>query len=218
MISIQVNALYLKSLRHIMAVRDVRYYLNGVLVQCDVRGKFYVACDGHRLAVYFEKWGDGEEVQDCAVIIPGDVVKAIKPEKHGVAAVLSGAEKYQDEHGRTVVKSLDWKLDTFNGPALSFKAIDGKFVDWQRVIPEKVSGDVCGVNFDYLADFNACLRDGTGAKFSAVVRYNGEGAAVVMPANDVPFLGVVMTMRGRTDDYARPEWLSMPREELKQAA
>ena len=217
MISIQVNPQYLKSLRHIMGVKDIRYYLNGVLVQADVRGKFYVATDGHRLGVWFDAWAEGEEVQTFQVIIPGDVIKAIKPEKHGVQAVLSGADERKDEHGRTVV-SCDWKLDTFNGPALSFKAIDAKYVDWERIIPQTVSGQVYGVDFDYLAAFNDCLKDCDARRYSAVVSYNGEGAAVVRPSGSQPFLGVVMPMRGRDDEYQRPEWLNFPPAELRKAA
>ena len=215
MISIQVNALYLKSLRHIMAVRDVRYYLNGVYFECDVRGKFYVACDGHRLGVYFEPWRDDEDVQTVNVIIPGEVIKAIKPHKSGFAAVLSCSERKQNDG----VDVSAWKLDTRNGMALSFDGIDGKYVDWQRVIPQTVSGDFSAVNFEYLADFNRCLRDGADQRYSAVIRHNGNGANVVMPASDgIPFVGVVMSMRAREDEYKRPQWLDFPPAELRKTA
>jgi hypothetical protein len=192
--AIQVNVKYIRSLRHLMASDkgEIRYYLKGVLVKCDKRGKFYVATDGGAMGVYCEPWQDNEEVQECELIIPADVVKAVKPGKvfdHGILHHESG--------GR-------YRLAAMNGCDFTFTAVDAKYPNWSRVIPTKVSCEPAHYNYDLLADFNACARDGWDARYSVEVYQNGDGPALVK--NGCPhFVGVIMPMRASSSPKESPE-------------
>jgi hypothetical protein len=191
MTTIIVNPRYIRSLRHLMAKNDIRYYLCGVHILADEkRGKFYTATNGHLLGVYHEAWADGETPFSAELIVPGDVVKALKPAKDLLANLIQRAD------GR-------W---AFDGLSADFTPVDGKFPDWQRIIPRQVSGEQAHYNYDYLADFNACGREGWGCKYSVEVYQNGLSTALVK--NGCPdFVGAIMPMRV-AGDATLPEWLN----------
>lgn len=217
--AIQVNARYIRSLRHLMARDDVRYYLCGVLVKCDSRGKFYVATNGHILGAYCEPWLEGETPQVCELIIPADVVKAMKPAgKHIDHCYLSAAGDVQNHGGEKC--GVRYTLAGLHGGDVTFTAIDGKFPDWTRVIPHTVSCEPSHYNYEYLADFNACARDGWNAKYSVELYQNGEGTAIVK--NGCPhFVGAIMPVRQGSSPKASPElpaWLTAKAEEAEQVA
>lgn len=192
---LQVNPKYIRSLRHLMAANgEIRYYLKGVQVIADEkRGKFYTATNGHVLGVYHEPWRDGETPCSAEFIIPGDVVKAIKPRKRLDQAVL---ERVGEQ----------WKFSALDGADLQFTPIDGKYPDVRRVIPTKPSGELAHFNYDYLADFNRVGRDGWGMKYSVSVFPNGLSAALVKNGC-ADFVGAIMPLRV-ADDETLPDWLS----------
>ena len=109
-----------------MAQQDVRYYLNGMLLELQTGVMRVVATDGHRLAL-------------CARPVNieiEDTKQAIIPRK-GVlelARLLSDPEKSVDvvlgnNHLRAVTESF----------VFTSKLVDGKFPDYERVLPD--SGD-----------------------------------------------------------------------------
>lgn len=105
-----------------MAQQDVRYYLNGILVELSTGLIKLVATDGHRLALS-EYVVDIELPVDKQIIIPRkgvmELAKLLNPSDTPVKLTLS------QNH---------IKLET---EELSFisKLIDGKFPDYNRVIP-----------------------------------------------------------------------------------
>jgi hypothetical protein len=197
---VQLNVKYIRSLRHLMAHNDVRYYLKGVFVKCSERGKFYVATNGHILGAYFEPWANDEEAVELELIVPGDVVKAAKPSRHLDHGFLQSRE--------------DGRFEINTGDTIhTFTPIDGKFPDWSRIIPREVSCKPAHFDYDYLADFNSCARDGYGAKYSVEVYPNGNAAALVKNGNP-QFVGAIMPLRAPSGEClitaspAMPEWLS----------
>lgn len=105
-----------------MANQDVRYYLNGLLFELRSNGLRAVATDGHRLALC-----DME-----SDIIPGDINQIIVPRK-GVmelARLLSDS----DETCQIQLNSNHIRIDLGDVVFLS-KLIDGRFPDYERVIP-----------------------------------------------------------------------------------
>lgn len=181
---IQINAKYLRAMRHIAAKHDIRYYLNGVHFSATkAGGKFYVATDGHRIAVIQEAWSAHEEPQDVALIIP--------------RAVAEKATPMLDKAPTAILKQVDawtWTLDGKDGIAQTFKAIDGKFPAWQRVMPDTVSGNVGAYNWTYLHEFNLLAKEAFGNVWSVSLQHNGDGAGIVT-CNSQSFLGLVMPMR-----------------------
>jgi len=104
-----------------MAQQDVRYYLNGLLIETDgplIRG---VATDGHRLALC-EMDLDGQDAGKEQVIIPRKGVLELQRllKEEGEAEITIGSNHIRIELGDIRFTS---------------KLIDGRFPDYGRVIP-----------------------------------------------------------------------------------
>jgi DNA polymerase-3 subunit beta len=111
----------LGAVQYAMAQQDIRYYLNGVLLV--IEGKFLkaVATDGHRLAF-------------SSIELPGTHSKReiILPRKtiSELFKLLSDSEdKITLEVAETQVKAV------FSDVTITSKVIDGKFPDYEKVIP-----------------------------------------------------------------------------------
>ncbi len=105
-----------------MAQQDVRYYLNGLMLEISSNYLRAVATDGHRLA-YCEK----ETVADIA-----DIKQVILPRK-GVLELVR-LLKDSDEPAKITLGSNHLQVE-FDGLRLTSKLIDGRFPDYNRVIP-----------------------------------------------------------------------------------
>ncbi len=105
-----------------MAQQDVRYYLNGILMEISAGKIKLVATDGHRLALS-EISIDTNVGEDRQIIIPRKAVlelsRLLEAVDNPVTCVLS------QNHLRVETNSL----------LFTTKLIDGKFPDYQRVIP-----------------------------------------------------------------------------------
>lgn len=112
-----------------MAQQDVRYYLNGLLLEIAPEHLRAVATDGHRLAA-----------ADMAMKTPvsGDVRQIILPRK-GVLELmrLLGNE---EKDATITVGSNAFRL-TVGHSQLTSKLIDGRFPDYERVIPTLESNE-----------------------------------------------------------------------------
>jgi DNA polymerase-3 subunit beta len=125
-ISFQIGAGKLRELlsraQYAMAVQDIRYYLNGMLFQLQ-GGKLVVAAtDGHRLAVDAIAL-DGLEGKEAELILPRKTVIEL------IKLLGEGDEPVTVETGSNQV--------VFRHPGfeLRSKVVDGKFPDYQRVVP-----------------------------------------------------------------------------------
>lgn len=109
-----------------MAQQDVRYYLNGTLLELDVHRIRAVATDGHRLALseFVIETGLTEKIQ---VIVPRKAVL----ELHRLLDVT-------DIPARIRVSPTQIEVD-LDAVRLTTKLIDGRFPDYERVVPD--SGD-----------------------------------------------------------------------------
>lgn len=105
-----------------MAQQDVRYYLNGLLLEVDVNHARVVATDGHRLAMaQFDLDTGCPELRQVIVPRKGvlELARLLDDEESPVTLVIG------DNHLRATVGSY-----TFTS-----KLIEGKFPDYNRVIP-----------------------------------------------------------------------------------
>jgi len=106
-----------------MAQQDVRYYLNGLLLEISNGIVRAVATDGHRLAL---------SSHDCDVS-PADTVQIIVPRK-GVSELVKLLED-SDEPVQIQVSNNHIKIK-LNDFIFTSKLIDGRFPDYERVIPK----------------------------------------------------------------------------------
>lgn len=112
----------LESVQYAMAHQDVRYYLNGVLIVVDNSKLRVVATDGHRLA-YNECAMEGNN-QKHETILPRKAVTEL-------CKLLNNSEDtVQLEFTPQQVKI------TFSDVVVVSKVIEGKFPDYERVIPK----------------------------------------------------------------------------------
>ncbi|MCI0749399.1 MAG: DNA polymerase III subunit beta [Nevskiales bacterium] len=109
-----------------MANQDVRYYLNGMLLHVAANRLRAVATDGHRLAMS-EAARDSKLKDEVQVILPRkavlELMRLLDP-TDDVVEIRFGDSQFQAD------------LDVIR---LTSKLIDGRFPDYERVIPE--SGD-----------------------------------------------------------------------------
>jgi DNA polymerase-3 subunit beta len=103
-----------------MAQQDVRYYLNGMLLEVEGKSVRAVATDGHRLA-YCESTGEGTSGSH-QVIVPRKGVLELQRllNGHGTVELLIGPA-----HIRVQIGDIRF----------TSKLIDGRFPDYGRVIP-----------------------------------------------------------------------------------
>jgi DNA polymerase-3 subunit beta len=125
-VALQVSQRQLKRLlalvQYAMAQQDIRYYLNGLLMVVAGDELRLVATDGHRLAYVAESIGGDHPRTE--VILPRKTVLEL-------SRLLS-------EHDTPLDIRLSGNQATFSfgGTELVSKLIDGKFPDYERVIPQ----------------------------------------------------------------------------------
>jgi DNA polymerase III subunit beta len=105
-----------------MAQQDVRYYLNGLLLEVSADKLRAVATDGHRLAL------DETDIQTNI----SETIQIIVPRK----GITELTRLLQDENEAEIQISSNHIRIKNNGSCFTSKLIDGRFPDYKRVIPE----------------------------------------------------------------------------------
>ncbi len=111
-----------------MAQQDVRYYLNGMLLETGGKHVRAVATDGHRLALCQAEL-DGASLDEQQVIVPRKGVLELQ-------RLMSGEGTLDVELGANHVRI---QLD---GIRFTSKLIDGRFPEYDRVIPKESSNEL----------------------------------------------------------------------------
>jgi DNA polymerase III subunit beta len=108
-----------------MAVHDIRYYLNGILFVTEGKSLIVVATDGHRLALAQAMLVDDLPKQE--VILPRKTVlelqRLLRDDKVGDDRLIE--MRFASNQARFV----------FSGTEFVTKLVEGKFPDYNRVIP-----------------------------------------------------------------------------------
>jgi DNA polymerase-3 subunit beta len=104
-----------------MAQQDVRYYLNGLLLETSKKRVRAVATDGHRLAMC-DISIENQDVTAGQVIVPRKGVMELH-------RLLGGAAEVELAIGSNHVRA------NLDGIRFTSKLIDGRFPDYERVIP-----------------------------------------------------------------------------------
>ena len=111
-----------------MAQQDVRYYLNGMLLEAHEQHLRAVATDGHRLALCQAKL-DGAKLKEQQVIVPRKGVLELQ-------RLLGGDGDVNIELGENHVRVA------LGGIRFTSKLIDGRFPEYERVIPQESSNEL----------------------------------------------------------------------------
>lgn len=191
----------LKALLLCAAKKDIRYYLNGILFESTPHGIIAASTDGHRLLCINLP---NENVQGVNALVPRELIEAaVKTKAIVIQVTLEGQNVTLSSAGQNVSGALT----------------DGKFPDYRRVIPEKVSGEQ-GNEFNnaYLVDFDKVGSLVNGGKAS--VLQNGPGMSALVHFDNQNVIGVIMPMRHEAPKgtVLRPAWLSIPAAPIQAAA
>ncbi|MEC7917938.1 MAG: DNA polymerase III subunit beta [Pseudomonadota bacterium] len=106
-----------------MATQDVRYYLNGLLLEINDGNLVAVATDGHRLA----------SASNQIELKEDEIIRNILPRK--AVTELAKILKDEDESIELSIGSSSLRIKD-KGLDFSSKLIDGKFPDYERVFPQ----------------------------------------------------------------------------------
>jgi DNA polymerase III subunit beta len=127
-----------KALKHLlsqvffsMAQQDIRYYLNGLLLSIEGSTLRAVATDGHRLAYCEHSIENTKEGSKTAVQLPK--LDLIIPRK----TVLEMLRQLDDSEALITIKATPQMIQfEFFGHTIMSKLIEGKFPDFNKVIPK----------------------------------------------------------------------------------
>ncbi len=190
MFKITVFARYLRAALTHAAQKDVRYYLNGVLLDTDA-GKI-VSTDGHRMLIITDSCLRAEYGR--SVIIPRDAI----------AAALKLAGKACD-----FVTVTESAIQLDSGASVAYTPIDARYPDWRQVMPrgERI-GDQAPATYapEYIADAIAAVNVARGRAPSkwagkVAVYQRGNDAAIVSDGEN----GVIALVMPQRTNVARDD-------------
>jgi DNA polymerase-3 subunit beta len=191
---IVINRAALKAVSRFAAKQDVRYYLQGVLVESSPTETRLIATCGHTLAVHRSEH-TGENVGQWSGIVPLATVAALLKMK-ATHKSLRDAPIYL-----TVQESGEIRADWID-QSVNFRTIDGKFPEYQRVIPAKLDGAPSWYRPEYLQRIEDAAKD-IGESFT--FGFNGNSASLAYIGQSM--LAVIMPMRLElTIGTERAEW------------
>lgn len=110
-----------------MAVHDIRYYLNGILFVAEGKSLTLVATDGHRLALAQATLD--VEIPKQEVILPRKTVLELQ-------RLLKGEDKGEEDAPLLMRFAGNQARFSFSGLEFVTKLVEGKFPDYNRVIPK----------------------------------------------------------------------------------
>lgn len=188
MLRIEILQDEIKAVAKAMAVKDIRYYLNGVCVETNGNDTILAASNGHMLAVV-RCGGSGNLVtqKPTEYIIPAAMVQTIAKAKAPKGAQYPSVALTFD--GCKVEAALP------DGTSSIAQTVDGKFPDWRRIIPEGDLGETGAAHYnpDYLKAAAEAAALATGDKTGVYAFKQRGNKAAIMAAG--PLVFAVMPMR-----------------------
>ena len=108
-----------------MAQQDVRYFLNGMLLEVTSKHIRTVATDGHRLAMCTQDRSASDAIERRQAIVP----------RKGILEL--GRLLAEDGDDVAISLARNHLRATFAGYSLTTKLVDGRFPDYEKVIPKE---------------------------------------------------------------------------------
>ena len=184
-------------------IDDIRYYLNGLLLETGANGARLVGCDGHQLAVAKIEG----EYPESSIILPGSLVATVKSKTKGPQIVVlefKEGHQYFRKQGKAdeIFVPRDITL-TLGEMTTSAKELDGKFPDYRRVVPSEVDGTVAQFDPSLVNRIDkACSV--LGCKFFVGIAHNGKSSG--LSVIDEGFLVVTMPFNANPP-ITSPAWV-----------
>jgi len=188
----------LKALSRFSAIKDIRYYLQGIHVVQNNRGTYLEATNGHILGRLLI---DNQPFENQSkIIIPLDAVKT-----------LAATGKKGNEILHFTIEGQKITVIEPDNSTRVFSATEGCFPDTDRIIPMMVKDEdikPSSYNITYLMAFYDADTDLRGSKSNncnVSIKQRGNDSGIVQIGSDLQFVGIIMPMRD--GDFARvPEW------------
>lgn len=175
----------LKGMSVLASKQDVRYYLNGVLIESNKSYTRMIATDGHLMGIYqISETAHNDE--EFSIIVPNEIIAKLDKRDNFLSC----------ENGK-------WSID-----GMAFTPVDGKFPDYMRVMPSApATGESAQFNHELITRFAKCSKLLNGTK-NPVIAHNGGSSALVDLGLD-RFVGVVMPMRNNIVINQTPVWVKI---------
>lgn len=187
MTTIQIKYNVLKAAAILSSKKDVRYYLQGVLIQATPNETRAVATDGHLLGAIQDLSAANDTAGMIELIVPRDVIDRLKAPARS-ADIWVRLERLDDQQ---------WRM-THGTTSQLFEAVDGRFPDYSRVIPTEASGEAAQIDPGLIGRMHSAICTAAGSKRAHMeLRLNGTGPAMAHMAATEPlnFVGVIMPLR-----------------------
>jgi DNA polymerase III subunit beta len=196
-----LQLLHLRAAQKCTADRDVRYYLNGVIVELHPTAVLLVATDGHRL-ICCRDVTEAPAFSDCAgpvrFFLENDQITQIIATFGKQQRILPRiAFTFDQATGMVEISGASNIRLTLNGNADTAAA----FPAWRRVVPKKTNGTQAQFDPRYLctcADI-AILLNGRKAAPPMRIDHNGESGAVITFGKPHEIVLVLMPYRMETE-------------------
>jgi len=197
-ITIHRNAL--KAVSLFAGQKDIRYYLNGVLVECTPLQTRLIATDGHACGIHRADAKD-ENTGSAELIVPNEIVAQLLKLKCG--------KSLADVVTLTVPDDITEKRDQecraeFQGVTFVFKPTDGKFPDYRRIVPSELSGEVAQFQAEFLMRCSKASIALGSKKGLFQLAHNGQGAALA--SIDANMVVIIMPFRGEAPKAEDAAW------------
>jgi hypothetical protein len=203
MITVTLPANTWKALCRIAAKDDTRYYLLGVALDFSTPGRCHaVSTDGRRMLVVNAEC-DRETLEAAkgrTFIVPRELLERVKSFARNVPGVLVKIEPTADD--------VNTGTATVYGDATTSSAlVDGRFPEWQRLVPDTVSGERGDYNFEYVGEFYK-IADLLNCRFPTLIGNGPDRSAIIsFGKSGGNVFAVLMPMRADADTYEYPQWL-----------
>ena len=177
----------LKAMSRFMAVKDIRYYLQGIQVVQNNRGTYIESTNGHVLGRLLI------DETPCAVtasvLVPSDAVKT-----------LSASGKKGNETLHFTIDGVKISVISPDGSTMTVQAHQARYPDCDRVVPEiynDTPSECSTYNPEYIMAFYDCAKDlGSSGKGTAVqIKQRGTQSGIVNIDSEPLFIGIIMPMR-----------------------
>ena len=192
---IQIDFDILKGLNVLSAKKDVRYYMMGVNVEITPNGAYFVATDGHKMGIWHESEITAPET--IQHVIPSTLIDQ-------VSKVITKATNSIDIELQPLIE-INYINNVFKAPA-----IDGKYPDFRRVIPETINNEIAQFDPEFLMQFYKCAAILNSVKKPDIaIGHNGTGSGSIVDIQNGKFLGIIMPYKSKADfsSYKKPLWV-----------
>jgi hypothetical protein len=181
---VEIRTNILCAIKLFQSVKDIRYYLDGVYLDTGAHGARLVATDGGAMGVARIEGS----FPDASIIIPSDLIKHIKHARRVPEFV-----EFEFDEGKCNGGNLRTINITFGATSVSGTEIDGRYCDYERVVPSSLSGEPAQFKPKYLSLIEEAQYMLGYSKWFDGIGYNGNSAGYAKLSEDA--FAVVMPIR-----------------------